>query len=357
VLTTRNRITELDALRGIAALSVVLYHFTMGRAAGNFVFSTGCMGVDLFFVISGFVIFLTVNKTPGIKAFAWNRFSRLYPAYWVAVSFTTVLILLNTQSLYYQKETYEVTNNLLVKYAANMSMLQYYFKINNIDGPYWTLIIELLFYCIVLLLMVTKKIKYIEQIGFGLLLLCACYAFDAFTKTAAAHFLFVAFPLVKYFPLFFGGIILYNMKFKKITAFRIVAFLLTLVIQCALFKNCYHNTVLVSSLQYTITLCCIYAIFFLFLFNKLGFIINPVTKWLGKISYSLYLIHQYVGTAILIPFFTSELHLPFWPSCILSIAIVLVLAHSINKYVEQPALKYFRKFRSLPMTTAMPVYT
>lgn len=54
-----NRYTELDALRGIAALMVVFFHFTMDRPQGQMGFKLGVTGVDLFFIISGFVIFMS----------------------------------------------------------------------------------------------------------------------------------------------------------------------------------------------------------------------------------------------------------------------------------------------------------
>ena len=53
-----NRFQELDALRGIAALMVVFFHFTIGRPEAKLGFKLGTTGVDLFFIISGFVIFI-----------------------------------------------------------------------------------------------------------------------------------------------------------------------------------------------------------------------------------------------------------------------------------------------------------
>ena len=97
------RISSLDALRGIAALAVVLYHYTFRYNAlygHNFsleplsVLKYGHLGVQLFFIISGFVIYLSIENTQSIKKFASNRFARLYPAYWCAVfvTFFTVMI-------------------------------------------------------------------------------------------------------------------------------------------------------------------------------------------------------------------------------------------------------------------------
>ena len=87
----KNRLLELDALRGIAALMVVLFHFTMDRPEMYYGFKYGVTGVDFFFIISGFVIFLTLSSTKNWKDFVVSRFSRLYPTYWTVVTFTALM--------------------------------------------------------------------------------------------------------------------------------------------------------------------------------------------------------------------------------------------------------------------------
>ena len=86
---------ELDALRGIAAFSVVLFHYTARYDSiyGHsnrllFKFNYGHLGVNLFFIISGFVIFMTLDRTKSVIDFVVARFSRLYPAYWTALALT-----------------------------------------------------------------------------------------------------------------------------------------------------------------------------------------------------------------------------------------------------------------------------
>lgn len=122
------RIVELDALRGIAALAVVLHHFTMGRSETDLNFKIGFMGVETFFIISGFVILLTIERSGNWKNFLANRISRLYPAYWVCVTITTIFIILNNYQFHDAIQNQQLVNNIFVKYIANMTMLQYYFK-------------------------------------------------------------------------------------------------------------------------------------------------------------------------------------------------------------------------------------
>ncbi|HTD39422.1 MAG TPA: acyltransferase family protein, partial [Mucilaginibacter sp.] len=82
----KHRIELLDSFRFIAILSVMLFHFTYSWTArdpyGKFflhIFHYGYLGVQFFFMISGFVISYTLENTPNLLSFYKNRFSRLFP--------------------------------------------------------------------------------------------------------------------------------------------------------------------------------------------------------------------------------------------------------------------------------------
>jgi len=94
-----SRIVELDALRGLAALAVVAFHYTTlyGELYGHSTqppvsFGFGNYGVHLFFLISGFVIFMTLERTRTAMDFVVSRFSRLFPAYWVAILMSAAVV-------------------------------------------------------------------------------------------------------------------------------------------------------------------------------------------------------------------------------------------------------------------------
>lgn len=90
-----SRLVEIDSLRGLAALWVAMFHFSFGvygylasfdpaRAAAVAPFIAnieGLLAVDMFFMISGFVILMTLEKTRSVVDFVVARFARLYPAY------------------------------------------------------------------------------------------------------------------------------------------------------------------------------------------------------------------------------------------------------------------------------------
>ena len=82
------RLTNLDGLRGLAALAVLLYHYTSifprfwpEAEPTGFLVDFGGFGVHLFFIISGFVILMTLEKRGASRDFIIYRFIRLYPRY------------------------------------------------------------------------------------------------------------------------------------------------------------------------------------------------------------------------------------------------------------------------------------
>src|SRR3954469_20914606 len=147
----RRRLAVLDGLRLCAALGGGAYHYTAfdsgGRRAwgnhpaGEFpplsrVTSYGCLGVELFFLISGFVICMSCwGKDLG--AFFRSRVTRLFPAYWVAVAITFVV----SRIWWAQYHRTPVTDA-----ALNLTMLQEPLGAAAVDGVYWTLWVEASFY-------------------------------------------------------------------------------------------------------------------------------------------------------------------------------------------------------------------
>jgi peptidoglycan/LPS O-acetylase OafA/YrhL len=140
------RLHGLDALRGIAALLVLLFHYTTFGCGDGLacqprtipVIWFGYYGVELFFVISGFVIFWTLHRNPSLPDFAVSRFARLFPAYWAAVLATTLVLHLDPLRTLEAPGPGEV--------AVNLTMLQSFLRVRAVDVVYWTLACELAFY-------------------------------------------------------------------------------------------------------------------------------------------------------------------------------------------------------------------
>jgi peptidoglycan/LPS O-acetylase OafA/YrhL len=148
----RDRMYEIDALRIFAAVAVVVYHYTFANAAGALttvrydaispITRYGYLGVDLFFMISGFVVLLSaIGRRP--TQFVTSRIVRLYPAYWVAVTITAATL------AWFGRDILTVTP---AGYLANLTMFNSLVDVENIDVVYWTLWAELRFYALVFVL-------------------------------------------------------------------------------------------------------------------------------------------------------------------------------------------------------------
>jgi len=327
------RYEELDSLRGIAALFVLFFHYTLHRPEANLGFRFGVTGVDLFFMISGFVIFMTLKKINQSSDFIISRVSRLYPTYWACVTLTFILICINP------------LNNTPVdykQYLFNLTMFQYYFRIRNIDGPYWTLLIEMVFYISILLVFHFKIMRYLKLMGVIVCITAAALCFY-FNQNKVVEKIFWVFPLLSFLPLFFAGIIfydIYTLKEKLLQNYLLIA--LCLVSQTILFPKG-RSTDYITNFEYFIILVIYFSIFILFVHHKLKFIVNPVTIFLGKISYAVYLIHQYISTKLIIPYLTDKLHINFWiASLFVALPVVLLLSTLITFYIDIPSRKLMK---------------
>lgn len=149
------RLALLDYARFFAALSVVLFHYfysgiNNGKVSSidetwfSDIASYGHFGVQFFFIISGYVIFFSL-KNKSAASFMKSRLKRLYPTYWIAIIFTAFF-----SYLWGQGTDMSVT---LKQVLINFTMLQQFIGVQNVDGVYWTLFYEIIFYAIVFLIL------------------------------------------------------------------------------------------------------------------------------------------------------------------------------------------------------------
>ena len=335
--TQSKRYLELDALRGFAAVFVMLFHYTEGKNAPEF-FTLGVTGVDLFFLISGFVIFMSINKVASGKEFLINRAARLYPTYWASVTFTFGVIVLLKIVHFNMNHAREVS---FADYLVNLTMFQYYFNIKDIDVPYWTMIIEMLFYLLILALYHLKLLKHIVFIGCiinGLIIINYILINQGTLPNYTGYF-----PLMNHFALFLGGIIFYKIvtnTIEKPTGYLVVIF--CLLTQTIIFKFTGSNPAHITFMQYTCMLVFYFMMFVFFINNKLTFIISKPALFLGRISFALYLTHNFVFRG-LIGYMENHFHLPYWFAIIfIAVPLVILLAYLITEYIEKPFGKKFK---------------
>ncbi len=185
----------LDAVRFFAAFWVMNFHylFVLGLSSDLHWYRYGNLGVQLFFIISGFVIVQSL-KGKSLKEFAIGRFIRLYPLFWILCTLT-YLLTLSIPGAHHLHFT---------EYLRSMTMLGDIF--DGITGPgslidpsYWTLTVELIFYSAIGLftyLFSYKNIRYFLIVWFAFSIFAFAFHVDEdfYVKLAlvrhASYFIF-----------------------------------------------------------------------------------------------------------------------------------------------------------------------
>lgn len=328
----KDRFLYIDALRGITALVVVLHHylFIYGRDFNSTqclpnVFIHGYYGVELFFMISGFVIYYSLLKAKTAKYFLLKRAIRLFPTYWICLSITFILVSIFPLNV--------ARNTNLFDAAIGLTMLSGLFKnIKSVDPSYWSLLIECFFYFMMAALVFLKwQNKQISSfLGVWLLLIL-------FYNTVYKIPVIGAFFNLRYGGLFVAGICFYNIFIEQKSTINnwlllIASYLISLV-------------ALKDLLLITPILTCIYFIFLVVVKYKFSIFTNTTLLFFGKISYALYLIHQNVGFVIIKQ---SQFYgVPFAVAIVFALGVSIGIASLISFYIEKPITIHLHKLLNL----------
>ena len=322
-----NRLYELDGLRGIAALAVVVFHYFYqynNLYGHDFEIAQwtrfGFYGVHLFFMVSGFVIFWTLSKVERPMDFLWSRLSRLYPVFWVAICVTSLVV----YSFGLPGREARLTDLLF-----NYSMIHEYLGFRHVDGVYWTLSLELAFYFWMLLLFSFNQTRHIEGWLLCWVIIGALTTHPDFALQLPAKL--EKFLLLNYIELFAAGICFYILKegnARPLTYLVLAASVLSLFLQ--------------HSLSIALSLCLFYLVFYLAVTHRLAFLAAKPIVFIGTISYSLYLIHQNIGYVIINGFY--ENNLPAAWAIVTAFSISFLLAVLLTFKVERPAMRRLREY-------------
>lgn len=334
------RISELDSLRGLAALAVVLFHYTtrydqlFGHASELAVSCPwGAYGVDLFFMLSGFVIFMTLDRSKSVGDFAIGRFARLYPAYWVAMGVTFAVVSL--AGLPGQEVS-------LRDAILNLSMVPELVNARRIDGAYWSLQAELLFYAgMVVLWRVGAFRRVAGTLSLWLLasfLVQTAIASGMFESSAVLGLLrkLSTVGSLAYIRHFAVGIVLYQVRKQVGWSAKWIAIL----------AACFLMEAQAVSWMAAIVGGMLGLTLYAAIAGRLAWLAAKPLVYLGALSYSLYLIHQNVGYVMIRQF--SRWGWNSHCSIATSIALVLLLAAGLHAWVEKPASSWMKsRLRSL----------
>ncbi|MEV4441572.1 acyltransferase [Streptomyces sp. NPDC049577] len=342
------RLRALDGLRLIAALMVALYHYggrdgDVSRAWGasprhefphlSAAFAYGALGVQIFFVISGFVICMSGWGRP-LRSFVASRAARLYPAYWVAIALVTLVFALPWVAY----RTVSPSDTLV-----NLTMLQQPAGAERVLGVCWTLWAELRFYALFALFVVLPGAT-----RHRVVLFCAVWTLATVITTAAHLEVLRVIVMPEYSAFFIGGIGLYLIhRFgHDALAWGIVGVSFLLGQHYAVAGLWHppnpHYFSYRSAYVIIAVLAVGYAVVAAIALDKVPWANWRWLPFAGALTYPFYLVHEHLGWVV-IGALHRGLGLPSPVVFALTIAVMLVLAWLLHRYVERRLTPLLRR--------------
>ncbi|MFF2507805.1 acyltransferase family protein [Streptomyces sp. NPDC058067] len=342
------RLRALDGLRLIAALMVAAYHYggrdgEVSQAWGTSPktqfpslhqwFAYGCLGVQVFFVISGFVICMSGWGKP-LRSFFASRASRLLPSYWAAVILVTAVFALPAVAY----KAVSPSDALL-----NLTMLQQPLGVDRVLGVCWTLWAEVRFYALFALCVVLPGANRRR-----IVLFCAVWTLAAAIAQASGEATLNIALMPEYAPFFIGGVGLYllHLDRRDMTAWGIVLVSWLIGQHYAVARLWHAPDPHFFSYRSSGTIMLVVTLGFVAVGAiALGFLNRVNWKWLtvaGALTYPFYLVHEHLGW-VAIELLHRRLGLPSAATIALTVASMLLLAWLLNRFVEKPLTPFLRK--------------
>ncbi|WP_157252944.1 acyltransferase family protein [Nonomuraea typhae] len=330
---TSDRLFEIDGLRIVAALCVVLYHYTFSAWVGGtspVAFPAesmwsryGYLGVDLFFMISGFVVLMSAwDRTP--RQFVTSRVIRLYPAYWVGLALTALITLALGAGVF------QVT---IPQILANLTMFQAVIDVPNVDVVYWTLWAEMRFYVLILLLtLITITKARVMAVLWGWLAVTFAVELGVLPKVAD---LVVQSEFSHYFIAGMALFLLYRFGLNWQIALIVPLCLGNAVFRAIGYSEAvgrrYH--VEFSPVAITVIVTLIFVVMLLVALR----VTKPLAKrWLvvaGGLTYPLYLLHAHIG---IIAFNRLGDAVNRYVLLFGLVVVMCLAAYAVHRYLETP---------------------
>ncbi|HAP12395.1 MAG TPA: acyltransferase [Afipia sp.] len=353
------RLRAVDGLRGVAILLVMGFHYfyhlesfyykstlyPYGETFSNvLIFKYGYMGVELFFIISGFVIAMTLESSRSVIDFVIRRFVRIWPA--LIVSAILTFFLLNWSDAPFALHRRQSWPNFLPSLTLTPPSLWsgWFPKVDYITGVYWSLVVEIRFYMIAAILFwLFSREKLARNLVIFTLVV---YIARALLRRAMPGYngVYDALFIPDYLPWFAAGAVFYELYKERLAK---GAALIMLAMIYALIARVSTNYAMIGrDPVFASAAALAFMVLFWFLATKPAsmrlFEVRPLV-WIGECSYSIYLYHYAVGM-ILISQVSKTIGLA--PQLLLVAAIsLLVLAVGRVSYavVENPARRWLTK--------------
>ncbi len=337
-LKPHTRILELDSLRALAAINLVLFHFTHVYAvkfgytsALGFEWPFGAYGVEMFFILSGFVNSMSLMRRGRPVDFVAARLIRILPIF-------LIVIIANVWIM-----SFAPLNQIgltTTQLAANLTLLPRVFGQECVDPVMWTLQIEMIFYFTLVTLYRSGGLKR-YFIGWGSLLVAsyfACPLLDSVAATSEGTWWFALATagrrllLLDFVPLFAMGFLLYMIKTKTGNRWQNIAGILVAAFVFHSIDHGKHNPAATALILGLVTLCA---------YGKLPLLRFKPLLYVSTISYALYLCHNNLGCVLI-----HRLdHSGYPPVVCFGLAVVFsfCLATLVTTRIEGPITNWLRK--------------
>ncbi|MDA4741946.1 acyltransferase [Enterobacter hormaechei] len=341
MLKSRKQIESIQALRGIAAILVMMFHFRTEinksfPGIGDYLFINGTMGVDLFFVISGFIIFYITDSVHGgtssAKKFIINRFCRIAPPYYL------ITLCVAGGSLASWSET---IRSILFIPLDGESIGPYYGYARLYVG--WTLNYEMFFYllCALSILFYSKKWMVLTGTILALVLLPSIFfGWNNLDSNKGYQFTITYLKLITN-PIileFLAGCFIGWVYKKGININNKAFWLILFILAASFFAYIYFSGALRGNGVTKYMIPCALLLFSIIEYEKrYGIKIPSTLVYLGSISYSVYLIHIQALSLVsklskkLLKF---DIIIPGVIVAVFSVVLTVLLAHLSHKYIE-----------------------
>ncbi|MDM7859437.1 acyltransferase [Alteromonas sp. ASW11-36] len=337
-------------MRGVAAVMVMLFHFNLALSpflAANYPFisdilSYGYLGVPIFFVISGFVISLTVNLnemgSKYVGKFILRRSIRLDIVYWLSIAIAIFLLVVESKVTNETLEMYSTSEVLIhMFYLQNILDLE-----NQISMVYWTLCLEVQFYLFFILSLLTCKALFKDKADivfcFAIGLPLAVYSILVDLRVLKELYTGLFFSQWHYF--FLGY--LCERFFRQGGAFRMAFFAWAIcLLGFMLFLHAKPYTIAAMLTAAFIVLMRQYQF-------KARFLTNSWMLYLGSISYPLYVLHADLGWKVMS---FSKIYVPVESLLnmlfvlMVGVVVSVIASHLMHIWVEKPSIKLSKKVR------------
>lgn len=348
-----HRIQFLDGLRGIAILFVILFHafsrwpeiIPYGAEFEHvLLFKYGWLGVYLFFMISGFVIFMSLENSRNIQDFFIKRWIRLFPAMLVCS-----LIIFLTASFFYERPAgIPVLRDLL----PGLTFIEpYWWQVitgspqGALEGAFWSLYIEIKLYLVagvfyflvggqrMIWVLITMFLVSVTISSFHMAL-----EENGWSQTRGILYVLSGQPC----GWFAAGALFYRYYKEQKKWLFVTAVIVALASALAIGKGDYGRRFFVWEEAYAAMFVVIIFVTAMINVRVKKMLDSRILLFMGFVSYPLYLIHENMMISLIVK---TDSVMPWIPSVLLPaipISLVIGIAWLVAKFVDPPARSFLR---------------